>query len=299
MGTGRVLFHAPHAFDASTFELWVPLLNGGCVVVAPETDLDGHTLSRLVGDHALTAVHVTAGLFRVLAQETPECFADLRHVLTGGDVVPAEAVARVAEACPAAVVHHLYGPTETTLCATTFAVEPGSKVPPVLPIGGPRDGLRVFVLDGFLRPVPVGVAGELYVAGRGVANGYLGRPGMTAERFVACPFGGRMYRTGDVVRWDRDGRLVFLGRADDQVKIRGFRIELAEVEAVLGQCPGVAQVAAFVREDQPGDKRLVAYVVGDAVHIRDFAAVRLPDYMVPSAVVVLDELPLTVNGKVD
>ncbi|WP_125530603.1 non-ribosomal peptide synthetase [Streptomyces sp. WAC 06725] len=300
IGTGRVLFHAPHAFDASTFELWVPLLNGGCVVVAPEVDLDGHTLSRLVDDHCLTAVHVTAGLFRVLAQETPECFAGLRHVLAGGDVVPAEAVARVAEACPAAVIHHLYGPTETTLCATTFAIAPGSKVPSVLPIGGPRDGLRVFVLDGFLRPVPVGVAGELYVAGRGVAREYLGRPAMTAERFVACPYGGgRMYRTGDVVRWDRDGRLVFLGRADDQVKIRGFRIELAEVEAVLGQCPGVAQVAAFVREDQPGDKRLVAYVVGETAGLREFAAERLPDYMVPSAVVVLDELPLTANGKVD
>ncbi|KAA6223894.1 amino acid adenylation domain-containing protein [Streptomyces albofaciens JCM 4342] len=299
IGTGRVLFHAPHAFDASTFELWVPLLNGGCVVVAPPVDLDGAALARLTADHALTAVHVTAGLFRVFAQETPECFAGLRHILAGGDVVPAEAVARVAQACPAAVIHHLYGPTESTLCATMFAIEPGSKVPSVLPIGGPRDGLRVFVLDGFLRPVPVGVPGELYVAGRGVARGYLGRPGPTAERFVACPFGGRMYWTGDVVRWDRDGRLVFLGRADDQVKIRGFRIELAEVEAVLGQCPGVAQVAAFVREDQPGDKRLVAYVVGDAVRVRDFAAERLPDYMVPSAMVVLDELPLTANGKVD
>ncbi|MFH8409392.1 amino acid adenylation domain-containing protein [Streptomyces sp. NPDC018019] len=300
IGAGRVLFHAPHAFDASTFELWVPLLNGGCVVVAPETDLDGPALSRLAGAHALTAVHVTAGLFRVLAQESPDCFAGLRHVLTGGDVVPAEAVARVAEACPGAVIHHLYGPTETTLCATTFAVEPGSKVPSVLPIGGPRDGLRVFVLDAFLCPVPVGVAGELYVAGRGVALGYLGRAALTAERFVACPYGGgRMYRTGDLARWDRDGNLVFLGRADDQVKIRGFRIELAEAEAVLGRCPGVSQVAASVREDQPGDKRLVAYVVGDATGVRDFAAERLPDYMVPSATVVLDELPLTANGKVD
>ncbi|MEV5597204.1 amino acid adenylation domain-containing protein [Streptomyces sp. NPDC052496] len=301
IGTGRVLFHAPHAFDASTFELWVPLLNGGRVVVAPETvDLDGTVLARLVGEHGLTAVHVTAGLFRVLAQETPECFAGLRHVLAGGDVVPSEAVARVAEACPGVEIRHMYGPTETTLCATTFVIAPGAKVPQVLPIGSPRDGLRVFVLDTFLRPVPVGVAGELYVAGRGVAHGYLGRAALTAERFVACPYGGgRMYRTGDLVRWDRDGRLVFLGRADDQVKIRGFRIELAEVEAVLGQCPGVAQVAAFVREDQPGDKRLVAYVVGDAPALREFAAERLPDYMIPSATVVLDELPLTANGKVD
>ncbi|MFD7663677.1 amino acid adenylation domain-containing protein [Streptomyces sp. NPDC059788] len=301
IGTGRVLFHAPHAFDASTFELWVPLLNGGCVVVAPEAaDMDGGTLARLVREYALTAVHVTAGLFRVLAQETPTCFAGLRHVLTGGDVVPAEAVARVAEACPGIVLRHLYGPTETTLCATTFVIEPGAEVPDVLPIGGPRDGQRLFVLDGFLRPVPVGVAGELYVAGRGVAREYLGRAALTAERFVACPYGGgRMYRTGDVVRWNQDGNLVFLGRSDDQVKIRGFRIELAEVEAVLGQAPGVAQAAAVVREDRPGDKRLVAYVVGNAERVREFAAGRLPDYMVPAVVVALDELPLTAHGKVD
>ncbi|RSO08962.1 non-ribosomal peptide synthetase [Streptomyces sp. WAC 06783] len=300
IGTGRVLFHAPHAFDASTFELWVPLLNGGCVVVAPEADIDGHTLARLIDTYALTAVHVTAGLFRVLAQENPACFADLRHVLTGGDVVPADAAASVLDACPGVTVRHLYGPTETTLCATTFAIAPGSKVPSVLPIGGPRDGVRVFVLDGFLRPVPVGVAGELYIAGRGVAREYLGRPAMTAERFVASPYGGgRMYRTGDLVRWDHEGRLVFLGRADDQVKIRGFRIEPAEIEGVLTQVPGVAQAAVVVREDQPGDKRLVAYVVGETAGLREFAAERLPDYMVPSAVVVLDELPLTANGKVD
>ncbi|WP_031010996.1 AMP-binding protein, partial [Streptomyces rimosus] len=201
-----VLFHAPHAFDASTFELWVPLLNGGCVVVAPEADIDGHTLARLIDTYALTAVHVTAGLFRVLAQETPACFADLRHVLTGGDVVPADAAASVLDACPGVTVRHLYGPTETTLCATTFAIAPGSKVPSVLPIGGPRDSVRVYVLDGCLRPVPVGVAGELYVAGRGVAREYLGRPSLTAERFVASPYGGgRMYRTGDLVRWDHEG----------------------------------------------------------------------------------------------
>ncbi|MEF3115012.1 amino acid adenylation domain-containing protein [Streptomyces chrestomyceticus] len=300
IGSGRVLFHAPHAFDASTFELWVPLLNGGCVVVAPEGDLDGGTLARLVGAYELTAVHVTAGLFRVLAQETPECFAGLRHVLTGGDVVPAEAVARVAEACPGAEIHHLYGPTETTLCATAYVLDPGAEVPSVLPIGAPRDGQRVFVLDSFLRPVPVGVAGELYVAGGGVARGYLGRAALTAERFVACPYGGgRMYRTGDLVRWDRDGNLVFLGRADDQVKVRGFRVEPAEVEAVLAQCPGVDQAAVVVREDRPGDKRLVAYVVGEATRVREFAAERLPDHMTPSATVVLDALPLTANGKVD
>ncbi|WP_158813220.1 non-ribosomal peptide synthetase [Streptomyces rimosus] len=299
-GTGRVLFHAPHAFDASTFELWVPLLNGGCVVVAPAADLDGATLAGLVEEHTLTAVHVTAGLFRVLAQETPACFAGLQHILTGGDVVPAEAVARVTEACPHATLHHLYGPTEITLCATTHTLPPGTRAPAVLPIGAPRDGVRGYVLDRALRPVPAGVTGELYVAGRGVAPGYLNRPALTAERFVGCPYGGgRMYRTGDLVRWDRDGNLVFLRRADDQVKVRGFRIEPAEIETVLGRAPGVEQAAVVVREDRPGDKRLVAYVVGDTTGIRDFAADRLPDYMIPATVIALDALPLTANGKVD
>ncbi|RSO49991.1 non-ribosomal peptide synthetase [Streptomyces sp. WAC 06725] len=301
IATGRVLFHAPHTFDASTLELWVPLLNGGRVVIAPPDDLTAKALARLVTDHGLTAVHLTAGLFRVLAQETPECLAGLRHVLTGGDAVPAEAVASVRDACPGLTVSHLYGPTETTLCATTFAVGPGAPAPAVLPIGGPRDAVRAYVLDAALRPVPPEVTGELYISGQGVARGYLGRPAPTAERFVACPYegGARMYRTGDLVRWNHDGQLLFLGRADDQVKIRGFRIEPAEIEAVLARCPGVTQVAVLAREDRPGEKRLVAYVVGDAAGVRDFAAERLPDYMVPSATVVLDALPLTVNSKVD
>ncbi|MEU7162818.1 amino acid adenylation domain-containing protein, partial [Streptomyces chrestomyceticus] len=205
IGTGRTLFHAPHTFDAATLELWVPLLNGGRVVVAPPADLTAKTLARLVTDHGLTAVHLTAGLFRVLAQETPECFTGLRHVLTGGDAVPAEAVAGVRDACPDVTVSHLYGPTETTLCATAFAVGPGTPTPAVLPIGGPRAAVRVYVLDAALRPVPPEVTGELYIAGEGVARGYLGRAAPTAERFVACPYGdGRMYRTGDLVRWDHD-----------------------------------------------------------------------------------------------
>ncbi|MEU7599291.1 AMP-binding protein, partial [Streptomyces sp. NPDC039022] len=159
IAVGRVLFHAPHTFDASTLELWVPLLNGGRVVIAPPADLTAKTLARLVTDHGLTAVHLTAGLFRVLAQEAPECFAGLRHVLTGGDAVPAEAVAGVRGACPDVTVSHLYGPTETTLCATVFVVGPGAPAPAVLPIGGPRTAVRVYVLahrPGPRRSRPVG-----------------------------------------------------------------------------------------------------------------------------------------------
>ncbi|MFJ8470266.1 amino acid adenylation domain-containing protein, partial [Streptomyces swartbergensis] len=306
--TSRVLFHAPHAFDASSYELWVPLLSGGTVVVAPDERVDAAVVRRLITDQELSHVHVTAGLLRVLAEQDPECFSGAREVLTGGDVVPAESVRRVLEANPGVVVRHLYGPTEVTLCATQHEVGDAGELNGVLPIGRPLDNTRVYVLDDALSPVPLGVPGELYVAGAGVARGYVGRPELTGERFVACPFGGygeRMYRTGDRVRWDAEGRLVFAGRADEQVKIRGFRVEPGEVEAVLAGHPEVGQAAVLVREDAPGEKRLVGYLVpqrqGTAVdgRVREYAAERLPEYMVPSAFVELDTLPLTVNGKVD
>ncbi|WP_461016769.1 amino acid adenylation domain-containing protein [Streptomyces daliensis] len=308
VATSRMLFHAPHTFDAATLEIWVPLLNGGCVVVAPEDIVaDADLIAELVAEAGLTSAHLTAGLFRVLAQECPECFEGLSHVLTGGDVVPAEAVARVAAACPDTSIRHLYGPTETTMCATVHTVPPGTVAPDPLPLGGPRAGVGLYVLDDVLRPVPAHVPGELYVAGNGVALGYLGRPGLTAERFVASPFtpGARMYRTGDRVRRNRQGALEFLGRTDDQVKIRGYRVEPDEIAAVLARSPEVAQAAVVVSEDRAANKRLVAYVVpdtrgaqiGDAV--RQYAAARLPEYMTPAETVVVDRLPLTANGKVD
>ncbi|MEV8548134.1 amino acid adenylation domain-containing protein, partial [Streptomyces sp. NPDC051572] len=311
-GGARVLFQAPHVFDASSYEVWVALLSGAAVVVAPVGPfVDGGVLRSWVAEFGLTHVHVTAGLFRVLAERDPGCFKGLEEVLTGGDVVPVVAVEQVAEACAGVTVRHLYGPTEVTLCATQHAVDGPDALGGVLPIGGPLDNMQVFVLDDSLTVVPVGVVGELYVAGVGLARGYLGRSGLTAERFVACPFsppGKRMYRTGDLVRWTADCRLVFVGRADEQVKIRGFRVELSEVQTVLAAHAQLAQVAVIAREDATDDKRLVAYVVpsdteagSDGLEdgVREFAAERLPGYMVPSAVVVLDALPLTVNGKLD
>ena len=259
----RVLVHAPHAFDASSYEIWVPLLSGGQAVIAPPGEVTGELVAALAAGGQLSAVHVTAGLFGVLAEESAGCFAGLSQVLTGGDVVSPAAVAAVMAACPQLSVRHLYGPTEVTLCATARLFPPGSPPGGVLAIGVPRDNTRVFVLDGFLRPVPPGVTGELYVAGAGLARGYLGRAGLTGERFVACPFGAgeRMYRTGDLARWTVAGELVFAGRADTQVKIRGFRVEPAEIEAVLAGCPQVGQAAVIAREDRPGDKRLAAYIV--------------------------------------
>ncbi|WP_157851500.1 non-ribosomal peptide synthetase, partial [Streptomyces monomycini] len=257
-----VLAHAPYAFDASLFDLWLPLAVGGTVVMAEPGPPDARRLAQAVAD-GVTAVQLTAGLFRVIAEESPECFRGFRQVMCGGDVVPAVAVARVRDACPEVTVQHLYGPTEATLCATTRPVRPGDEVPDVLPLGQPLTGRRLHVLDSRLRPVAPGTDGELYLAGGGLARGYLGRGGFTAERFVASPFarGERMYRTGDLVRWTADGEPVFVGRSDEQVKIRGYRVEPGEVEAALAAHPAVGQAVVVAREDHPGERRLVGYVV--------------------------------------
>ncbi|MFD6065630.1 non-ribosomal peptide synthetase [Amycolatopsis lurida] len=296
-----VLMHASHAFDISLFELWVPLVSGARVVLAGSGAVDGEALAGYVAD-GVTAAHLTAGSFRVLAEEAPESVAGLREVLTGGDAVPPAAVERVRRTCPDVRVRHLYGPTEATLCATWWVLEPGDDLGSVLPIGRPLAGRRVYVLDAFLRPVPEGLPGELYVAGAGVAQGYLGRSTLTAERFVADPFvpGGRMYRTGDLASWTENGTLAFAGRADDQVKIRGYRVEPGEIEVALGRLPGVAQAVVIARGEQ-----LIGYAVPEAGQDLDPASLSgrlaetLPEFMVPAAILVLDELPLTVNGKVD
>ncbi|GAA2591737.1 hypothetical protein GCM10009863_00860 [Streptomyces axinellae] len=313
-----VLMHASHAFDISLFELWVPLLSGARVVLAGSGAVDGEALAGYVAG-GVTVAHLTAGAFRVVAEESPESLAGLREVLTGGDAVPPAAVERVRRSSPGVRVRHLYGPTEATLCATWWLLEPGDATASVLPIGRPLAGRRVYVLDAFLRPVPPGVVGELYVAGAGVAQGYLGRAALTAERFVADPFapgdaaahsatmgdggraaGGRMYRTGDLAYWTDQGALAFAGRVDDQVKIRGYRVELGEIEVVLAGLPGVGQAVVSARGEH-----LIGYVVAEAGHeidpvrLREQLAGTLPEFMVPATVLVLDQLPLTVNAKVD
>ncbi|MFF8594381.1 non-ribosomal peptide synthase/polyketide synthase [Streptomyces sp. NPDC015220] len=307
-GHERVLLHSPTAFDLSTYEHWVPLLGGGRIVVAPPGRLDLDLLHQAVGGHGVTGLWLTAGLFRLVAEERPELLAGVREVWTGGDVVSPAAVAQVLAACPGITVVNGYGPTEATTLATCHPVRGLAEHAATVPIGRPMANMRAYVLDAGLRPVPPGVVGELYLAGVGVARGYVGRPGLTVQRFTADPYGppgSRMYRTGDLAWWLADGTLEFAGRADHQVKLRGFRIEPGEIEAVLALCPGVAQAAVVVREDQPDDKRLVAYLVPapqgapEAAELSDRLRRELPEYMVPSAFVTLEALPLTGNGKLD
>ncbi|MEU7185259.1 amino acid adenylation domain-containing protein [Streptomyces sp. NPDC045369] len=303
-----VLGHASTAFDASTFDLWVPLLNGGHLVMAPPGDLTPDDYRTLLTTHHITAVLLTTALFNLLAEECPGALAGVRQVWTGGEAASPSAVQKILDACPDTRVCNVYGPTEVTMSATYHAMRAPRRIAGTVPIGRPMDNMRVYVLDSALRPVAPSVTGELYVGGTGPARGYLDRPGLTAERFVADPFGApgaRMYRTGDLVRWTADGQLDYIGRADSQVKMRGFRIELGEIETVLVSHPAVARATVNLRELTPGDARLVAHLVPvsreafDATALRRHLRDRLPAYMVPTALVALDTLPLTPNGKVD
>ncbi|MFI5758926.1 amino acid adenylation domain-containing protein [Streptomyces sp. NPDC051569] len=304
----RMLVHSAIGFDASTYELWVPLLNGAQLVVAPGDGADVAELDRTIRTSGVTAAYFTMGLFHIMVDEGLETLKLLREVWTGGDVASPAALQRVLEHCPDTVLVHSYGPTEATFASHHQRFGLDRRVLHGVYLGLPMDNTRIYVLDARLRPVPAGVPGEMYIAGSHVARGYLGRPALTSERFVADPFGadgGRMYRTGDLVSWTSDGELRFIGRADGQVKLRGFRIEPGEVEATLARHPSVGQVAVVVREDRPGDKRLVAYVVPRAGHrvteaeLRAAAAAALPEHMVPSAVMIIAGIPLTTNGKPD
>ncbi|MFF4317105.1 amino acid adenylation domain-containing protein [Streptomyces sp. NPDC001507] len=303
----RVLLHSPAAFDASTYELWVPLLSGGTVVVAPAGDLDVPALRHTVSSQDITALWLTSSLLNVVAEHAVDALSGVRQVWSGGEAVSGATVQRLQEACPALTVVDGYGPTETTTFATRHPVPRPYTGGATVPIGRPMANTRVYVLDAHLRPVVPQVCGELYVAGDGLARGYLNKPGMTAERFVADPYGlepgGRMYRTGDLVRVNAGGDLEYMGRADQQVKVRGFRIEPGEIENVLTDHPAIGQAAVVAHHDQTGSTRLIAYVVPDTgetpADLREFVRQRLPEYMAPSTYVTLDRLPLTANGKLD
>ncbi|MBV9111152.1 MAG: amino acid adenylation domain-containing protein, partial [Gemmatimonadetes bacterium] len=280
-----ILQAAPVSFDASTLEIWGALLNGGRMVMVPGATPSLEELGRAIVHHGVTTMWLTAGLFQAMVEERAGDLRGVRQLLAGGDVLPVEAVRRLRERAPGCRVINGYGPTENTTFTCCYPVPPGWSGASV-PIGFPVSNTRVYVLDEALRPVPVGIAGELYAAGHGVARGYLNRPELTDERFVPDPFsaepGARMYRTGDRVRLRADGAVEYLGRLDEQVKVRGFRIELGEVESALACHPAVAECAVAALADGAAGKRLVAYVVGaaDAHALRAHLKLSLPDYMV-------------------
>ncbi len=258
----RVLQKTPCGFDVSVWEFFWPLLAGAGLVIA-RPDGDPAYIASVICGQRVTAMHFVPSMLDVfLGEPAAAGCGGLRRVFCSGEALPPEVAARFFEVLPGTELHNLYGPTEASVEVTAWQCLAG-QAGGVVPIGRPVPNTRVFVLDGWLGPVPTGVAGELYLAGVQLARGYAGRAGLTAERFVACPFGSgeRMYRTGDRVRWTRDGVLEFLGRADEQVKVRGFRVEPGEVQAVLAGCAGVGQAAVIARQDMPGDVRLVGYVV--------------------------------------
>ncbi|MBN1866411.1 amino acid adenylation domain-containing protein [Candidatus Sumerlaeota bacterium] len=311
-GRDRVFLQlAPVSFDAATFEMWGALLHGAVCVLYPDHGVpDPEVLRGILRKHRVTTLWLTASLFNTFIDESPEALRGVDEILTGGEALSVAHIRRAIDLLPETQIINGYGPTENTTFTTCYPIP--RKLDPTItsiPIGRPIANTQAYILDSKMQPVPTGVPGELYAGGDGLARGYLNREEATAQRFVRNPFSpdpsSRLYATGDLVRYLPDGNIEFLGRIDTQVKIRGFRIELGEIEAALARHPGVREVVVDVRQDVPGEKRLVAYMVVNESSppslndLLDFIRRWLPDYMIPSGMVYLDSLPLTPNGKVD
>ncbi len=308
--TSDVFLHsAPLAFDASTFEIWGSLLNGARLVVNPTQVPTCDELAQILRKHGVTTLWLTAGLFHRMAEDELHSLSSVSQVLAGGDVLSISHVQKVKSCIGEGRIINGYGPTENTTFTCCFPMDATTPLEMSVPIGRPISNTRVYILDTHMNPVPVGIVGELYAGGDGVARGYLASGDLTASKFLSDPFSqrenARMYRTGDLVRYRSDGNIEFVGRVDDQVKIRGFRIELGEIESVLSEHEAVKRGVVVAREGAPGDKRVVAYIVVSESHrlteldLRGWLSNRLPKYMIPSSFVFLDALPLTPNGKVD
>ena len=304
------------SFDAATFEIWGTLLHGAQLVgISREVTLSPHDLALQLRQEGISVLFLTTALFQQVARLVPQAFDSLRYLIFGGEVVDPRWVQKILKKRSQEQLLHVYGPTEGTTFSSFYRVQDVPEDATSIPIGRPITNTQIYLLDRKLQPVPIGVSGELYIGGDGLAQGYLNRPELNALAFIPNPFsqesGARLYKTGDLARYCPDGNIEFLGRIDDQVKIRGFRIELGEIEAVLSQHPLVAETVVIVQEDIPGDKQLVAYIVPNQEQaataeaqdvtplLRQFLKEKLPGYMVPSAYVVLNSLPLTPNGKVD
>jgi amino acid adenylation domain-containing protein len=305
--TQRFLQIAPISFDASTFEIWGALLHGARCVLFPESIPTAQSLSEEIHKHGITVLWLTSALFNSIIDDDPQALSGIKQLLIGGEALSLAHVNRAFETLPFTQIINGYGPTESTTFTCCYPIP--RKIETTIesiPIGSPIANTQVYILDDYLQPVPVGVPGELHIGGAGLARGYLNRPELTQEKFIPNPFdNSKLYKTGDLARYLPDGNIEYLGRIDHQVKIRGFRIELGEIEAVLSQHEDVQISCVIVREDTPGEKQLVAYIVPQkdvtltTSELRQFLGNKLPGYMIPSAFVMLDSLPLTPNGKVD
>lgn len=308
--TDKVAQSSNISFDAATFEIWGALVHGAQLVgISRDVALSPQDFAAQIQQQEISVLFLTTALFNRIATFAPWAFKMLRYLLFGGEAVDPRAVQEVLKHGTRGQLLHVYGPTESTTFASWYWVQDVPEAATSIAIGCPIANTQIYLLDSQLNPVPIGVRGELYIGGDGLARGYLNRPELTAQQFIPHPFssepGSRLYKTGDLARCQPDGNIEFLGRIDEQVKIRGFRIELGEIEAVLGQHPAVRETVVMVREDVASDKRMVAYIVPSQEQVpttselRCFLKSKLPDYMVPSAFVVLEALPLTPNGKVD
>ena len=300
---------APISFDACTFEIWGALVHGAKCVLFPGTIPTSQNLRQEIDKHGITILWLTAALFNSIIDDDSQALSGIKQLLIGGEALSISHVRKALEHLPFTQIINGYGPTESTTftCCYPIPRQIDANIESI-PIGCPISNTQVYILDAYLQPVPIGVPGELHIGGAGLARGYLNRPELTDERFIPKPFeagGSRLYKTGDLARYLPDGNIEYLGRIDNQVKIRGFRIELGEIEAVLSQHKDVQVACVIVREDSPGEKRLVAYVVPQKQvtltisELRQFLANKLPGYMIPNAFVILESLPLTPNGKVD
>jgi amino acid adenylation domain-containing protein len=298
------------SFDAATFEIWGALLHGAQLIgITKDIALSPREFATKLQEQEISTMFLTTALFNQLASVVPNAFKNLQHLLIGGDAIDLRSVKAILKNGSPQRLLNVYGPTECTTFSTWYLIQDVPEGATTLPIGRPISNTQTYILDRFHQPVPPGIPGELYIGGPGVAKGYLNRPELTEERFIPNPFSSeeeaRLYKTGDLVRYLPDGNIEFIGRIDNQVKIRGFRIELGEIEAVLSQNPAIQSVAVIVRQDTPGDKRLVAYVVPNQNQattvsgLRHFLKQKLPHYMIPAAFVMLEVLPLTPNGKVN
>jgi len=300
----RILQTGELSFDASTFEIWGALLNGGRLYLAPrEALLSAFDLAQIVKEHRITVMFLTTGLFNALASVDSGIFDSLKTVLVGGERASTYHVNRVRRDHPGLVLINVYGPTENTTFTTSFEIR--EEFATDVPIGRPIANTSVYILDERLEPVPTGMQGELYAGGDGLARGYLNDPMLTSARFIPNPFepGQRLYRTGDLARWSVDRNLEFLGRIDEQIKIRGYRIEPGEIEARLRQHKHLKEALVMPRAEKDGERQLVAYYIADGPldkdELRFYLRQKLPEYMVPSALVQLEKFPLTGNGKID